>query len=298
MNKDIKQNHRSGYAAILGLPNVGKSTLLNSLLDIRLAIISARPQTTRRNVLGILNNDNLQCIFTDTPGVIKPKYELHKKMLRQIESAVSDADLLLLIVDVSSRDHPVEIDLKSLTPHISKVILVLNKIDLIGRQNLLPLIDLYKQWYPFNALIPISAKQKNGINELIQEIEKNLPLGSPFYPKDMVTDQPESFFVGELIREQIFRSFHEEIPYSTEVMIKTFKERANNKDYIEAVIFVERESQKGILIGHKGDKIKKLGEQARRVIEQFLNRDIYLDLKVRVNTSWRRDESKLKQLGY
>ena len=291
-------NHHAGYAAIFGMPNSGKSTLLNALLDVRLAIISARPQTTRRNVLGILNQPDTQCIFMDTPGVVKPKYELHKKMIRQIELALADADLLLMIVDAKEKVHPVEINLKDFNTSATRAILVLNKIDLVEKNKLLPLIKLYQEWYPFNAIIPVSALIKEGLRELQNEIQNNLPLSPPFYPKDMLTDQPEKFFVGELIREQIFRSFHEEIPYSTEVLIKNFKERKKGKDFIEAVIFVERDSQKGILIGNKGEKLKKIGENARRVIESFLDREVYLELHVKVNQAWRRSEEKLKYLGY
>ncbi|MCB9059450.1 MAG: GTPase Era [Calditrichae bacterium] len=291
-------NHHAGYAAIFGMPNSGKSTLLNALLDVRLAIISARPQTTRRNVLGILNQPDTQCIFMDTPGVVKPKYELHKKMIRQIELALADADLLLMIVDAKEKVHPVEINLKDFNTSATRAILVLNKIDLVEKNKLLPLIKLYQEWYPFNAIIPVSALKKEGLTELQNEIQNNLPLSPPFYPKDMLTDQPEKFFVGELIREQIFRSFHEEIPYSTEVLIKNFKERKKGKDFIEAVIFVERDSQKGILIGNKGEKLKKIGENARRVIESFLDREVYLELHVKVNQAWRRSEEKLKYLGY
>ncbi len=268
------------------------------MLDIRLAIISARPQTTRRNVLGILNEDNLQCIFIDTPGVVKPKYELHKKMIKQIENALGDADLLLMMVDCTQKKHPVDIDLKSLKTSAHRSILILNKIDLVEKSKILPLIELYQKWYKFDSIVPICATNKEGLDVLKQEIEKNLPLSPPFYDKEAITDQPERFFVSELIREQIFRSYHEEIPYSSEVMIKEFKERDKGKDYIEAIIFVERDSQKGILIGAKGAKLKQVGAKARNVIEQFLGRKIYLDLRVKVNPAWRRSESKLKQMGY
>lgn len=298
MDQSINLKHKAGYVAIFGLPNSGKSTLLNALLDIRLAIISSRPQTTRRNVLGILNEEDLQCIFVDTPGVVKPKYELHKKMIAQIETALSDADLLLLIVDCTQKNHPIGIDLKAFKTSARHSILILNKIDLLGKPKILPLIGLYQKWYSFDAIVPISALNKEGLDVLKQEIEKNLPLSPPFYDKEAITDQPERFFVSELIREQIFRSYHEEIPYASEVVIKEFKERSKGKDYIEAIIFVERDSQKGILIGAKGAKLKEVGAKARNVIEQFLGRKIYLDLRVKVSPSWRRSKSKLKEMGY
>jgi GTP-binding protein Era len=298
MNQITNIKHKAGYAAIIGLPNAGKSTLLNALLDLRLAIISSRPQTTRRNVLGILNEENLQCIFLDTPGMVKPKYELHKKMVKQIENALGNADLLLMMVDCTQKNHPVDIDLKSLKTSAHRSILILNKVDLVEKSKILPLIELYQKWYAFDSIIPISATNKEGVDELKQEIEKNLPLSPPFYDKEAITDQPERFFVSELIREQIFRSYHEEIPYSSEVVIKEFNERNKGKDYIEAIIFVERDSQKGILIGAKGLKLKEVGAKARNVIEQFLGRKIYLELRVKVSPSWRRSESKLKQMGY
>jgi len=291
-------NHRAGYSVLFGLPNSGKSTLLNALLDVRLAITSARPQTTRRNVLGILSQENMQCIFMDTPGIVKPRYELHKKMIKQIENALLDADLLMLMVDCKEKNHPVEVNLKKFNTSAHRSILILNKIDLISKNELLPLIELYQKWHPFNAIIPVSAGKKSGLDELKAEIEKNLPLSPPFYPKDMLTDQPERFFVGEIIREQIFRSFHEEIPYATEVVIKEFNERGKGKDYIKAVIFVERDSQKGILIGNKGQKLKEVGKMSRSVIESFLTRPVFLELYVKVNASWRRDENKLNQMGF
>jgi GTP-binding protein Era len=291
-------NHKAGYAVIFGLPNAGKSTLLNALMDVRLAITSARPQTTRRNVLGILSRENMQCIFMDTPGIVTPRYELHKKMIKQIENALLDADLLLMIADCKEKGHPVDINLKKINTSAHRSILVLNKIDLINKNELLPLIELYQQWYPFNAIIPVSAAKKSGLEELKKEIEKNLPLSPPFYPKDMLTDQPERFFAAEIIREQIFRSFHEEIPYSTEVMIKEFREQEKGKDYIKAVIFVERDSQKGILIGKKGQKLKEVGKMSRSMIEGFLGRLVFLELQVKVNAAWRRDEAKLKQMGF
>ena len=294
----IPTDHRAGYVAIFGLPNAGKSTLLNTLMDMRLSITSPRPQTTRQNVLGILNSEKLQVIFLDTPGMVKPRYGLHKRMNKQINSAMSDADLLIMIVDVTDKKHPVEIDVQRLKTYNADSILVLSKIDLIDRKNVLPLIELYKNWYNFNAIIPISSLKAEGLDDLRNEISKHLPFSPPYYPKDLLTDQPERFFVAELIRERIFNSFHEEVPYATGVLINSFKERARGKDYIEAIIVVERESQKGILIGAKGQKLKKVGSVARKSIEEFLGRPVYLDLRVRVRANWRRDENKLDQLGY
>ncbi len=298
MTETLSQNHKSGYVTLFGLPNAGKSTLMNRLLQIHLSIISARPQTTRRNVLGILNEPELQVIFLDTPGVVKPQYALHHKMLAQIDYALGDADLLLMLVDATKDEHPVEIDLQRMNSTQKPLLLLLNKIDLVEKKKLLPLIARYQEHYTFKAIIPISAETGDGLDELKNEMSRHLPLGAPFYPKDALTDQPERFFVAELIREQIFRSFHEEIPYATEVVVEDFKERKKGKDYIRAVIFVERESQKGILIGGKGEKLKAVGSKARAAIEKFLQRPVYLQLNVKLNEKWRRDEDKLRKMGY
>ncbi len=294
----MSTSFKSGYAVIIGLPNAGKSTLLNHLLDVRLGIVSSRPQTTRRNALGILNREDMQCIFLDTPGIVKPKYELHRKMNRQIELALDDADIVLLMVDVTGRRHPIDLGwpLKYLKGR--KLIVVLNKIDLLEKKKLLPLMTLYNEALHPHALIPVSAEKRDGLEELMAEIKKLLPEGPAFYPPDMLTDQPERFFVAEIIREQIFRSFHEEIPYSTDVVIEEFKERENNKDYIRAVVYVERDSQKGILIGKGGAKLKKVGQLARQVIEYFLQRPVYLELKVKVLHNWRKDKTALNRFGY
>ncbi|RMH63511.1 MAG: GTPase Era [Calditrichaeota bacterium] len=289
---------KCGYAAIIGLPNAGKSTLMNNLLDIHLGIVSARPQTTRRNALGIMNREDMQCIFLDTPGIVKPKYELHDRMNKQIEAALKDADVVVLMVDAHSREHPVDLGwpLQFLKKH--PVIVVLNKIDLMDKRRLLPLTDLYEKELAPAAIIPVSAEKRDGLEVLTNELHKWLPEGPPLYPPDSLTDQPERFFVGEIIREQIFHSYHDEIPYSADVVIDTFKERENVKDYIRAIIFVERESQKGILIGKGGVKLKKTGQRARQAVEYFLQRPVYLELKVKVQHNWRKDKNALNRFGY
>ncbi len=295
---DTPEHFKSGYVAIIGLPNAGKSTLLNALLNIKLSIISSKPQTTRRRVLGILNKPEYQVVFIDTPGILKPKYKLHTRMMEQVHTALEDADLLVLIVDVTDRKHPVEIDLKAMNPKNKPVILLLNKVDLIHKQDLLPLIDVYKEFYPFEEIIPISALEQDGVDKVEAEIVKRLPEHPPFYPVDVLSDQPERFFVAEIIREKIFERFFQEVPYSTEVVVEEFKERPSGKDYIYAIIYVERPSQKGIIIGKKGEALKKIGEAARQEIEAFLGRKVFLELRVKVNENWRFDERKLKRLGY
>ncbi|MHB2154926.1 GTPase Era [Calditrichota bacterium GD2] len=295
---ETPENFKSGYVAIIGLPNAGKSTLLNALLNIKLSIISAKPQTTRRRVLGILNKAEYQVVFIDTPGIIKPKYKLHTRMMEQVHTALQDADLLALIVDATEHKHPVEVDLEAMNPKKKPALLLLNKVDLINKQDLLPLIDQYREFYPFEEIIPISALKRDGVDQVEQEIVKRLPQHPPFYPPDILSDQPERFFVAEIIREKIFERFFQEVPYSTEVVVEEFKERPGSKDYIYAIIYVERPSQKGIIIGKKGEALKKIGEAARREIEEFLGRKIYLELRVKVNENWRYDERKLKRLGY
>lgn len=294
----MNSTFRSGYITIIGLPNSGKSTLMNGLLDIKLSIISPKPQTTRRRVLGILNKPDCQAIFLDTPGILKPRYGLQEKMMRNLYDAIGDADLLLMIVDAVNRQHPVEIDLERLNRDGKPVILLLNKIDLLDKKDLLPLIDIYQNWYPFEAIIPISALERDGLDQVEQEILKFLPLHPPYYPQDILSEHPERFFVAEIIREHIFMKFQQEIPYATEVEIDQFREQSGRKDYISATIFVERRSQRGILIGNKGAAIKEISSSARKDIEEFLDRPVYLDLHVKVNENWRKDEQKLKRLGY
>jgi len=295
---DLPENFKSGYVAIVGLPNAGKSTLLNALLNIKLSIISSKPQTTRRKILGILNKPEYQVVFIDTPGILKPKYKLHTRMMEQVHAAMGNADLLVLIVDVTNSKHPIEIDLPAMNPKNKPVLLLLNKVDLINKQELLPLIDLYKDFYPFQEIIPISALNRNGVDKVEEEIVQRLPNHPPFYPPDILSDQPERFFVAEIIREKIFERFFQEVPYSTEVVVEEFKERPSGKDYIYAIIYVERPTQKGIIIGKKGEALKRIGEAARKEIEEFLGRKVFLELRVKVNENWRYDERKLKRLGY
>lgn len=298
MIENIPEDYRAGYAAIIGLPNAGKSTLMNALLDIKLSIVSAKPQTTRRRVLGILNKEKYQLIFIDTPGMLRPRYQLQKKMMDQVHSALSDADLLILIIDASDKNHPAEIDYKLLKDPRKPVILLLNKIDLIPKSNILTLIENYDKILSPQVIIPISALKEDGLDRIDEEIIPLIPLSPPYYPPDVITDQPERFFVAELIREKIFFKFQQEIPYSTEVTIEQFEERKKGKDYIYAVINVERKSQKGILIGKKGEALKAIGAAARKDIEAMLGREVFLELRVKVSENWRKNELKLRRMGY
>ena len=300
------KNYRSGYITIIGKPNVGKSTLLNELLDFKLSITSPRPQTTRRKIMGIMSGEEYQLIFLDTPGIIEPKYQLQQAMINHIRSSVADADALVYIIDVSSLrslddthqfDADVELLIKANTEN-KPVLLVLNKIDLIEIASLLPIIEKYTNRYNFEKTIPVSALKRNGLDELREELIELLPVHPPYYDPDIITEQPERFFVAELIREQIFHFFKQEIPYATEVQIEEFKERERGKDLIRAIIYTERDTQKAILIGKKGSALKKIGQGARNQIEKFLEREVYLDLRVKVRKDWRRDDVQIKRFGY
>ncbi|HKI77727.1 MAG TPA: GTPase Era [Ignavibacteriaceae bacterium] len=296
-------NTKAGYATILGLPNAGKSTLLNALLGQKISIITNKPQTTRKRILGILSDDNYQVIFLDTPGILKPAYLLQQKMMDAVVTSVTDADVILLIMDVAL-DPTGEDTLKDafiyelLSKSKKPKILLLNKIDLSTQEQVSELIIKVEKTNYFKKIIPISSKQAYNVHSVVNEIVECLPEGPKFYPDDIVADENERFFVSEIIREKIFEFYKDEIPYSSEVIIVDFKEREGRKDFIQAEIIVERDSQKGILIGKEGAALKRVGETARKSIEEFLDRPVYLDLRVRVREKWRSDEKMLKSFGY
>jgi len=278
---------------------VGKSTLLNQFLQQKLSIVTSKPQTTRHRVLGILSGETYQIVFLDTPGIFEPKYKLQELMVKTAYRSIQDVDILLLIVEPWEAPGPEEISLiKRLKESNKPLILAINKIDKVKKESLLPLIQAYQGIYNFLAIIPISALKNDGVNELLQVLISSIPGGKPFYPPDLITEQPERFFVSEIIREKIFQNYGEEIPYSSTVQIEEFQERSGKKDYIKAIIYVERESQKGILIGEKGEKLKSIGKLARQEIEQFLSRPVYLELWVKVREKWRKSEKDLRELGY
>lgn len=290
---------KSGYVSIIGEPNVGKSTLLNAMMGEKLAIVTPKPQTTRNRITGILTTDSHQIIFLDTPGVLTPKYRLHDQMVKAAYSAITDADLVLYMIDVSRLNSGIEEKiLDQLKKAAQQVILVINKIDLIPNPSLLPIIASHQEKFPFLELIPISATTGNGIPQLHESILKYLPEGPPYFPPDQLSDLTERFFVSETIREKIFLRTNQEIPYASSVVVEEFKERPNGKIYISAMLYVERQSQKGILVGKGGRTIKRIGQLARAEIEQFLETTVFLDLRVSVKVDWRRDERKLKDMGY
>lgn len=289
---------RSGYVALIGKPNVGKSTLLNGLLNFKLSIVSAKPQTTRHKILGIVTGDNYQALFLDTPGMMNPKYPLQRMMQERVSEALADADLVVLIVEPF--EPPDEGDIRNLQNQTGNkpFLLAINKIDLAKpKEKLLPLIEAYTK-LGIEKIYLISALKQDGITELRTAIIENLPVAPPFYPPDQMTERPERFFAGEIIREKVFHYYGEEIPYSTTVEIEEFREQENRKDFIRAIIYVEKPSQKAIIIGKGGMALKRVGERARKDIENFLARPVFLELWVKVKKDWRKDESFIKEKIY
>ncbi len=306
MNEGVKElkgeEFRTGYVAIIGEPNVGKSTLMNCFLEEKISIVTNKPQTTRHRILGILSTDLCQIIFLDTPGVLQPKYGLHRAMMGAVRHAVADADLLLLIIDGCEPKMDADIAqapiFRIITAAKKPIYLLINKIDRLSKQQIASIIAFYSERCRFQEVFPISALQKIGTDVLLRSIASALPKHPPFYPLDIVSEQPERFFVSEIIREKIFEKYRDEIPYSTTVEILDFKERKGRKDLIDAEIFVERDSQKGILIGRNGLALKEIGAEARHDIEAFLGRRVFLQLHVKVRANWRDNEAWLKRFGY
>ncbi len=287
---------KSGYVPLIGKPNVGKSTLLNRLLKRKLAIISTKPQTTRKRLLGIVTEGDCQCYFLDTPGLLRPDYELQRLMVDQIKAAVRDADVIVYLVDPWFKAEDLQIEfVRSFSQ--SPILCVINKIDLVPKSQLLPIIAAIND-LDVQEVVPVSALHGEGVDELRKTIFTYLPDGPFLFSEEDLSDSPERFFVAELIREKVFELFKKEIPYATCVVIEEFKEREKGKDYIRALIYVERKSQKGILIGKNGEALKKIGVEARTEIEDFLGRQVFLELWVKVREKWRKDRKFLKEIGY
>jgi GTP-binding protein Era len=289
--------HRSGFVNIVGNPNVGKSTLMNALVGERISIVTSKAQTTRHRILGIVNGDDFQIVYSDTPGVIKPNYRLQESMLGFSRSALTDADVLLYVTDVlDSHEKNADFTEKAnLNP--APLILIINKIDLIDEQQLLSLVDKWKQLLPRAEIYPVSALLKFNIDNLFKRIKELLPESPPFFDKDQLTDKPARFFVNEIVREKILTNYDKEIPYSTEVVVESFKEE-KKIIRINAVIYVERDSQKGIIIGKSGKSLKKVGMEARKDLEMFFEKQVFLELYVKVERDWRNKDSYLRNFGY
>lgn len=294
---------KSGFVSIIGKPNVGKSTLMNAIIGEKLSITTNKPQTTRKRVLGILSSDDYQVIFLDTPGILDPEYLLQERMLNFVFSSVKDSDVVVFLIDVKAdpkgehtfSDKTVVEILKN---NNAKRILLLNKIDLSEQTAVEKLMNELSAKNIFEKIIPISAEKKFNLDSVTEAIVEFLPEHPKYYPDDQLSDENERFFVSEIIREKIFEYYREEIPYSTEVLIEEFKERENTKDYIRAAIVVEKESQKPIILGAKGESIKRVGQFAREAIEKFLQHEVYLELRVKVRDKWRSNPNMLRSFGY
>ncbi len=289
--------HRAGFVNIVGNPNVGKSTLMNALVGERISIITSKAQTTRHRIMGIVNGDDFQIVYSDTPGVLKPNYKLQESMREFSDSALKDADVLLYVTDVLDNQSKNVDFLENVKLITSKKIVVVNKIDLIDQTQLLKLVDDWHQTLPEAEIIPISAQEKFGIPQLLKRIVELLPESPPYFDKDALTDKPERFFVNEIIREKILLHYDKEVPYSVEVAVEEFKEEDDIIN-ISALIFCERDSQKGIIIGKNGSALKRIGSEARKDIEAFFLKKVFLQLYVKVEKDWRNRENKLRNFGY
>jgi GTPase len=293
---------KAGYVAILGLPNVGKSTLLNALLTQKISIVNDKPQTTRKRILGILSEENYQVVFLDTPGILKPAYLLQEKMMDDVNRSIEDADIFIFMID-AAEDADGEklfslLEVKKIMESGIPILLVLNKVDLLKQELVTVIISRFEGKGNFKSVIPLAANVNYNVQKVLVEIVDLLPDNPKFYPDDIVADENERFFVSEIIREKVLELYREEIPYSVEILINDFKEREGKKNYIEAEVVVEKESQKGIIIGKQGRAIKNLGEVSRNAIEDFLQHGVFLELRVKVRKNWRTDEKMLRSFGY
>ncbi len=294
-----EKQHKSGFIAVIGRPNVGKSTLINSLIGQKIAIMSDKPQTTRNRILCILTRPEAQIVFLDTPGIHKPKHKLGEYMVKAAEGTLKEVDAIFFVVDATEKMGPGEYYiLERLQATAKPVILVVNKLDLIEKEQVLPIISHYTDKYPFVGVVPISAKEETNLDALIEEVEKYLPEGPQYYPEDMVTDQPERLIVAELVREKALQLTRDEVPHAIVVDVDEMKARDNGDTYIRATIYVERDSQKGILIGAKGSMLKEIGKLARADIEMLLGTRVFLDLWVKVKKDWRDRDSVLRGFGF
>ncbi len=299
-NTDSSRTHRSGFVNIVGNPNVGKSTLMNALVGERLSIITSKAQTTRHRILGIVNGEDFQMVYSDTPGVLAPNYRLQEKMLEFSRSALVDADVLLYVTEVQDnpeRNADFLEKVKRMAAAGTKVFLIINKIDLTTQETLENLVHFWQNQLPEATVFPISAQERFGVAQLFDAIREALPEGPAFFPKDQLTDKSERFFVNEIIREKILQNYDKEIPYSVEVEVESFIEE-DDIIRISAVIYCERESQKGIIIGKAGTALKRVGSQARKDIEEFFQKKVFLQLFVKVDRDWRSNTNRLRHYGY
>ena len=300
MEQNAKQpKHKSGFIAVIGRPNVGKSTLINTLIGQKIAIMSDKPQTTQNRILCILTEPDAQIVFLDTPGIHKPKHKLGEYMVKAAEGTLKEVDAILFVVDATEKMGPGEYYILERLQATSKpVILVVNKLDLIEKEQVLPIISRYADKYPFVGVVPISAKAETNLDSLLTEVKKYLPEGPQYYPEDMVTDQPERLIVAELIREKVLQLTRDEVPHAVAVETDEMTTRPNGDVYIRATIYVERDSQKGIIIGHQGARLREIGSVARPQINRLLGTRVHLKLHVKVLKEWQRDSKYLNRLGF
>ncbi|MRM82422.1 GTPase Era [Riemerella anatipestifer] len=289
--------HKAGFVNIVGKPNAGKSTLLNQLMGEKLAIVTKKAQTTRHRIFGIYNEPDLQIVFSDTPGVLDPKYGLQEKMMDFVKDSLQDADVFLFIIDVTDKEAPSEFLVEKLNKIPVPVLILINKIDQTNQEELEKSMHFWHEQIPKAEILPISALEGFNTDIILPKLKSLLPENPPYYDKEQFTDKSERFFVNEAIREKILLNYEKEIPYSVEVVTEMFKEK-EGIIFIDSIIYVERDSQKGILIGHKGEAIKKVGTQARLDLEKFFDKKIHLNLFVKVRKDWRKNERDLKSFGY
>ena len=289
--------HKAGFVNIVGNPNVGKSTLMNKLVGERISIATFKAQTTRHRIMGILNTEDMQIVFSDTPGVLKPNYKLQESMLQFSESALQDADVLVYVTDVVEKIDKNQDFLQKVQRMNVPILLLINKIDMSNQKELTALVESWHELLPQAEIIPISASNNFNVDVVLRRIKELLPDSPPFFDKDQLTDKPARFFVTEIIREKILLYYDKEIPYACEVSVEQFKETEKNI-HINAVIYVERESQKGIIIGNQGKALKKVGIEARRTLEQFFGKRIFLETFVKVDKDWRNSDKELRSFGY
>ena len=292
-----KQKHRAGFVNIIGNPNVGKSTLMNALVGEKLSIVTAKAQTTRHRIMGIVNGEDYQIVYSDTPGILKPNYRLQKSMMNFVDTAIGDADIILYVTDTVEKGDKNDEYISKLQKIDCPVVLVINKIDISSQDQVLELMNWWKEQLPKAIIFPASAQEKFNLDNIFDAIVSNLPEAPAWYDKDVFTDKNLRFFASEIVREKIFLNYKEEIPYSCEVEIEEFKEGSERYD-ISAVIYVMRETQKGIIIGKGGQSLKKVGTQARIEMEDFFQKKVFLRLFVKVDADWRESKKELKRFGY
>ena len=297
MTEQTKKRHRAGFVNIIGNPNVGKSTLMNALVGEKMSIVTAKAQTTRHRIMGIVNGEDYQIVYSDTPGILKPNYRLQKSMMNFVDTAIGDADIILYVTDTVEKGDKNDEYISKLQKIDCPVVLVINKIDISSQDQVLELMNWWKEQLPKAIIFPASAQEKFNLDNIFDAIVSNLPEAPAWYDKDVFTDKNLRFFASEIVREKIFLNYKEEIPYSCEVVVEEFKEGAERYD-ISAVIYVMRDTQKGIIIGKGGQSLKKVGTQARIEMEDFFQKKVFLRLYVKVDADWRESKKELRKFGY